>query len=169
MSLEQGRTQSANRYCFTGCMRCKKLPKKLSCLAYKNYSIHAYFVEGKSNPLLSEPTSNAVWQPDDIQSFWTQGVEVQNNSKLSQTNLLSMLGHCCCNQLQHFSITSCRGELHDWSPWFTSDKRSSIFQLWFWSKVIFGNFTSLHSEKAINCWNKASCLSFFFFYNHVSD
>lgn len=166
MSLEQGRTHwSANRYSFTGGMRCRKLPKKLirlARIARGHNNIHAYFVEGKPNSLLSEPTSNAVWQPEDTQSFWAQGTAVQNNSKLSQTNLLSVLGHCGCNQLQHFSITSCRGELHDWSLWFTSNKRSSIFQLWFHSKVIFGSFTALHSEKAINCWNKASCLFFFF-------
>lgn len=38
----------------------------------------------------------------------------QSNLKLSQTNLLSMLGHCSYNQFQCFSTTSCRGQLHDW-------------------------------------------------------
>lgn len=164
MPLEQERThQSSKRYCFIGSMSYEGLLWKLRMvarIATGHKGIHTYFVEGKSKPLLSYPTFNVVWQPDGIHSLWTQGMSVQR----SEVESNSFVVHVRTLQLQFqcFPITSCTGQAHDWSLWFTETKRSSIFQLWFWSKVGSGSFTFLHSEKANNYWKPASCIFYFF-------
>lgn len=170
MPLEQERIhQSAKRYCFTGSMNYEGLLiKQYGCKNCNRTQGHPHLLcWGQIQPSSKLPHFQcglaARWHTQfmDTRHVNAEWFEVESNSFVVHVRPLQL-------QFHWFSITSCRGQAHDWSLWSPETKRSSIFQLWFWSKVRFGSFTFLHSEKANNYWKTASCIVYLIFLTHVS-